>query len=329
MAPNRAHPSLRPLALLTVLTLGCSGQGSGPVEQFTVPRGAGFAQVADSLEAHGLIGSRMVFTLVARFGGYDRALRPGVYQFRRGDGAKTILQALRDGRVLTVKVTIPEGFTLIDIGVLLEERLEIPADSFLARARDTAQLRDLRIPAPTAEGFLPADTYHLPAGIDAGEALRLLAAHLDNIWDPAWDSILTATGRTRTEVLTLASIVEGEAAVDDERPVIAGVYSNRIRLGMPLQADPTVQYAIQLATGSRKPRLFNRDYEFPSRYNTYLHPGLPPGPVGAPGRKSIEAALQPADVPWLYFVASGGGRHTFTRTYGEHLRAVARARNAQ
>jgi UPF0755 protein len=117
--------------------------------------------------------------------------------------------------------------------------------------------------------------------------------------------------------------------VEDDRPIIAAVYLNRLKRGMPLQADPTVQYAIQLATGSRKPRLFERDYAFLSPYNTYLRPGLPPGPVGAPSRRSIEAVLAPAAVPYLFFVAAPDGRHLFSRTYGEHLRAVARVRQLE
>ena len=126
--------------------------------------------------------------------------------------------------------------------------------------------------------------------------------------------------------MTFASIVEGEARADDERETIAGVYHNRLRIGMALQADPTVQYAIFLATGKRKPRLFTKDYQFRSPYNTYLNPGLPPGPVNSPSRRSIEASLYPARVPYLYFVAGPDGRHVFSRTYDEHLRAIAKVR---
>jgi UPF0755 protein len=134
---------------------------------------------------------------------------------------------------------------------------------------------------------------------------------------------------SRSDILALASIVEGEARHDEDRPIIAGVYMNRLRRGMPLQADPTVQYAIQLKTGERKPRLFFKDYEFPSPYNTYLHQGLPPGPVNSPGLRSIAAALYPADVPYLYFVAGPDGRHVFSRTIREHNAAVARIQAEQ
>ncbi len=133
-------------------------------------------------------------------------------------------------------------------------------------------------------------------------------------------------GMSRVEVLTLASIVEGEALVNDERPIIAGVYLNRLRLRMPLQADPTVQYGMELKTGQRKQRLYTKDYKFPSPYNTYLNPGLPPGPINSPGTASIDAVLNPASVPYLFFVAGPDRRHVFSRTYREHLTAIRRVR---
>jgi UPF0755 protein len=145
-------------------------------------------------------------------------------------------------------------------------------------------------------------------------------------WKPEWTSRLDTVHMTRLEVVTLASIVEGEARADEERETIAGVYLNRLRIGMALQADPTVQYAIELATGERKKRLYTKDYRTPSPYNTYLHPGLPPGPVNSPSIRSIEAALYPADVPYLYFVAGPDGHHVFSRTYQEHLRAIREVR---
>jgi len=145
-------------------------------------------------------------------------------------------------------------------------------------------------------------------------------------WQPGWTARLDTLNLSRNELLALASIVEGEARADDERETIAGVYRNRLRIRMALQADPTVQYAILLANGLRKPRLYQKDYLLSSPYNTYLHPGLPPGPVNSPGRRSIEAALYPADVRYLYFVAGPDGRHVFSRTYDEHLRNVAKMR---
>ncbi len=159
--------------------------------------------------------------------------------------------------------------------------------------------------------------------------IREMAMAFRKGWDPSWEARRTAAGLSRRDLVTLASIVEGEARVDEDRALVAAVYLNRLRLRMPLQADPTVQYAMQRATGKRKTRLFERDYRFPSEYNTYLRAGLPPSPVGAPSLKSIEAVLAPAPVPYLFFVAGLDGKHVFTRTYGEHLRAIAKIRAAE
>ncbi|HSR14331.1 MAG TPA: endolytic transglycosylase MltG [Gemmatimonadales bacterium] len=304
----------------------CQATPGGPVERVVIPRGATFRQATDSLAAHGLIRWRPWFLLAARVGQFDRAIRPGVYEFVPGTPALGILRDLRAGRMVVVRMTVPEGRTLTDIAAIAEERLAIPADSVVAASRDTALLRHYGIPGTSAEGYLAPETYLVPADATAGELVRLLLDQFQAGWEAGWTARLDSIPLDRHQVVILASIVEGEAQVDEERPVIAGVYLNRLRIGMALQADPTVQYAIQLATGTRKPRLVNADYAFPSPYNTYLNPGLPPGPVGSPGRKSIEAVLYPASVPYLYFVASGGGRHAFSRTYDEHLRHVARAR---
>jgi UPF0755 protein len=156
-----------------------------------------------------------------------------------------------------------------------------------------------------------------------------MVAEFGQRWKPEWHARRDTLQMSLRDVVALASIVEGEARVHDERPIIAGVYHNRLRIGMALQADPTVQYAIQLATGERKKRLFEKDYEIDSPYNTYRHPGLPPGPVNSPSLRSIEAALYPASVPYMFFVARPDGRHVFSRTYDEHLRAVAAARRAR
>lgn len=319
-------PSL-PL-LLSLGTLSCSAP-TGPVERVTIPKGSSFAVATDSLAAHGLVRWRPWFRLVGRVGGFERAVKPGIYEFVPGTSARAILRDLRDGRYLTARVTIPEGFTLLDISARLAGTFGVAAESVLAAGRDAAIREAHGVEAPSLEGYLAPDTYTLPLHVTAREAVAAMAALAAAGWTADLEARAEAQGLTRHQVVTLASIVEGEAAVDEERPLIAAVYRNRLRRRMPLQADPTVQYAIQLATGSRKPRLLNSDYRFPSPYNTYLIPGLPPGPVGAPSRASIEAVLAPADVPYLFFVGRGDGRHVFTRTYGEHLRAIAAIRGGR
>ena len=322
---------MRRLLPSLLLLVACDGTppADGTTERIVVPPGASFASVLDSLDAHGLVGNRLFLKLRARLTSADRAVHAGVYEIPRGTSHAGLLRLLAEGRRADVRFTIPEGLTLADIAELAEERLAIPADSFRAAARDSLLADSLGLDARSFEGYLRPDTYNLPADITARALVRRLATEFLQVWKPEWDRRLDTLRLSRGELLALASIVEGEARVDSEREVIAGVYHNRLRIGMALQADPTVQYAIMLRTGERKKRLFEKDYGFESPYNTYLHPGLPPGPVNSPGLRSIEAALYPDTVPYMFFVAQPDGRHVFTRTYREHLRAVAQARRAR
>jgi UPF0755 protein len=276
-----------------------------------------------------LISSRLCFRLLARIRGADRSVKAGIYDLPQGASSWQLLSALEEGRVAMVRFTAPEGLTLLDLADLVRERLEIPADQFLAAARSAGLRAELQVLAPTLEGYLLPETYNLPLPVTADDLVRAMASEFQRRWLPAWDRRLDSLGMTRHQLLALAAIVEGEARHDEERPVIAGVYSNRLRRRIPLQADPTVQYAIELATGERKHRLLFKDLEIQSPYNTYLHSGLPPGPVNSPGIRSIEAALYPAAVPWLYFVAGGDGYHVFSRTLTEHNRAIDSVRRAQ
>ena len=282
--------------------------------------------MADSLSAHDLIASKLWFRLLARLRRADRSLHAGVYQFSHAASAGAVLQQLREGRGSSIKLTIPEGLSLVQTADLVRQRLGIPPDSFLDAARDTALADSLGFEAPTMEGLLQPDTYFVPRFISAPALIRLMALEFRQRWDSTSTGTLDSLHLTPLQAITLASIVEGEARVDGERDTVAAVYLNRLRIGMPLQADPTVQYAIEQSTGHRKPRLFDKDYLTPSPYNTYLNPGLPPGPVNAPSRASIEAVLHPAHVSYLYFVAQPDGHQLFARSYAEHLRNVARVR---
>lgn len=318
---------LRPGGLaLTVAITACGAPPHAPNERITIPPGATISAIADSLADHGVISSPRWFRLLARVGGYDRRLQSGPYELTRRQGARSALKALTGGHAMLARFTVPEGFTLLDIADAAEKSLGIPKELLLAETRDTALLREFGVPGRSLEGYLKPETYFFAPGVGPDIVVRALAQAARSDWDSAWSARAEAQGLDRATTLTLASLVEGEARVDDDRPLVAAVYRNRIRLGMPLQADPTVQYAIELATGQRKLRLYEKDYAFDSPYNTYLRPGLPPGPVGAPGRKSIEAVLSPAPVPFLYFVAGPDGAHVFTRTYAEHLRAIRRLR---
>ncbi len=314
---------------LLLLLLGACGTNTAS-ERVTVPAGTTFAAVTDSLVAHGVVGNRLWFKVLARVRRADRSVRAGVYEFEPGVSPWKVLSILATGTEVAARFTVPEGLTIPEVAALAQDKLGIPADSVIADEQDSAAASPvLGFPAKSFEGFLRPETYSLRHGTNASELVQVMAQGFLSAWKPQWDARLDSLRWTRVQAVTFASIVEGEARADDERETIAGVYHNRLRIGMALQADPTVQYAIFLATGKRKPRLFTKDYQLRSPYNTYLHPGLPPGPVNSPSLRSIEASLHPAKVPYLYFVAGPDGRHVFSRTYDEHLRAIARVRRGR
>jgi UPF0755 protein len=235
-----------------------------------------------------------------------------------------VLEALRAGDAVVTTVTIPEGLAIGQILPLLAEKLELDPDSLHAAVRDTAWLRRLGVPTESLEGYLFPDTYRFSPSSSERAVVATLLRRFEEVWRPAWTARLDSIRMTRHEVVTLASIIEREARIPDERPVIAGVYMNRLRAGMRLQADPTVQYAHAV----HRARVMHRHLEIDSPYNTYRYRGLPPGPIASPGHASIEAALYPATVPYRYFVAFPDGRHEFRRTFAEHLTASSAARRA-
>jgi UPF0755 protein len=295
-----------------------------------LPAGASFSAVTDSLKAHGVVTHPSSFKLMARVRGVDRSVHAGVYEFPAGTSPWKVLTMLAHGQKAALRFTVPEGLTIPEVASLAGEKLGISREAFVAAARDSSAARALLgMRVPSFEGFLRPETYLLPADINARELVRVMAEGFKAEWAPGWNARLDSLKMSRLALVTLASIVEGEARADDERETIAGVYHNRLRIGMPLQADPTVQYAIILKRGRRKARLFLKDYQIASPYNTYLNRGLPPAPVNSPGRRSIEAALYPADVRYLYFVAGADGRHIFSRTYNEHLRAIRKIRRTE
>jgi len=310
-------------ALAVCLLAGCA-TGDHTEVVLTIRPGSSFREAADSLAAHGVVRFPRLFGFYAARRGRDRSTRYGTYVIRRGSSWNGVLHALQTGEGIMNRVTIPEGWPLWEILPVLARTLDLPIDSLEAAVRDPALLAQLGIPrrVETAEGYLFPDTYDFPKGVTARAAVALMAKRFEARWDPKWDARLTELGQTRHEVVTLASIVEKEAVKDEERPIIAGVYRNRLRIGMALQADPTVQYALRQRPG----RVLLRHLKVDSPYNTYRYPGLPPGPIAAPGRASLEATLFPATVPYRFFVAHPDGHHEFRRTYEEHLQAIVMVR---
>jgi UPF0755 protein len=277
---------------------------------------------ADSLEAAGVIGSAKLFRVYAKVIGRDRNIKAGTYLIDRGSSWNAVIEALVAGKGIVFTVTIPEGWDLKTIIPVVSETMKVSAASLDSATRDTALIRRLAIPTPTLEGYLFPETYLLPEGSAALPIVRRLVAEFERRWKTDWNAQLEKLGMTRHQVMTLASIVEKEARVAAERPIISAVYHNRLKRGMLLQADPTVLYAL----GRHENRVLFRHLEVKSPYNTYRNVGLPPGPIASPGIASIEAALFPADVPYLYFVAHPDGHHEFRATLREHNEAVRQMR---
>lgn len=317
--PRRA---IRTVAHATLLLAACSRVPDGPVVRIGVPPGSSVASVADTLVARGVIANPRWFRLLARVRGTHRRIRAGLYDVRPGSGEGAILDLLARGAAVRLRVTLPEGGTVWDLARNAERNLGIPREATLAATRDSGLRAEFGIPGPTVEGWLRPETFDF-GGYDSARAVlrRFLVERRDN-WPEGWEARAATADLDRAEVLSLASIVEAEAYLAAEMPRIAAVYRNRLRLGMPLQADPTIQYAFLVDGAARKPRLFNRDYAYPSPYNTYLHPGLPPTPIGNPSDAAIAAVLEPAPGNDLYFVARGDGSHVFSRSYAEHLRNI-------
>lgn len=307
----------------SVLLGGCGREPGGPVE-VTIPPGSTFASALDSLVARGVVESPRLFRAYARLRGDDRRVRSGRYELREGMGWTALLAALTEGRVVTVPMTVPEGFRLTQIAPRIAPVVELPADSVLAALQSPETAESLGAPGPGLEGYLFPDTYRFAAGVPLRAVLEAMFARYRTVWTPERRARLDSLGMTERELVTLASIIQAEARRTEEMPRISSVYHNRLRDGWLLQADPTVIYALG---GYRARLLFAAiDSVAESPYNTYRKAGLPPGPIGAPGEDAIVAALWPVEEPFFFFVARPDGTHVFSRTLAEHNRAVSAAR---
>ncbi|HEX4600864.1 MAG TPA: endolytic transglycosylase MltG [Gemmatimonadales bacterium] len=317
-----------PLAV-TLLACGALAACGAPGARVTVtvPAGATLDGAIDSLAAHGVIAQAPLFRWYARLRGLRGSLKSGVYLLRERARWSDVVDALARGRGLEVRWTVPEGLRLTEVAALAATELHIPPDSFLAAAQDPALRAELGLPPGTtsAEGYLYPTTYLVPLHLAARELVRLMTREFIAQWSPEWQARLDTLGQSRHQVVTLASIVEAEVRYDPDRPYIAAVYANRLARGMKLEADPTVIYAY----GRRLHRVWDKNLAVRSPYNTYLHAGLPPGPIGQPGRASLAAALYPASVPFLYFVAQPDGKHIFSTTFAEHEAAISRVKRMQ
>jgi UPF0755 protein len=317
------------LSFIATATLYCFAQfliPLAPIEQMfevKIEKGSSFASAVERLADRGLVRDRYLFRALGRMTGLDKKLAPGYYQFHGRLMPAEVFGMLWGGHVVQWKITVVEGDTLMDVKETLVSAGVMNAAEFASYSTDAVFLESLGINAPSLEGYLFPDTYAISKGSTPEDVFVMMFRRLEDVYDDEMVRRAEFLGMTRREVLTMASIIEKEAILDSERPIISGVYHNRLNIGMPLQADPTAIYGIKPQSAG----ITKKDIMRKTEYNTYHIKGLPPGPIANPGLKSIKAALNPMNVPYLYFVANYQGGHTFSLTMDEHLSAIAEYRS--
>lgn len=285
-----------------------------------VQPGMSLSHIAAWLEQEGLIRNARWFKAYARYREVDSKIKVGRYSLASGQTVDEILETLVSGEGGTERVTIPEGLTINRIAVILHEKIDIDSTLFISLATDPDFAAELGIEAPGLEGYLFPNTYKFYRGIAPDLVIGEMTGLFHKIMSPENREKAKKLEMSIHEIMTLASIIEGEAQLASERNTISGVFHNRLQSGRRLESCATVQYVL----GEPKAVLLDKDLKIPSPYNTYLHAGLPPGPISSPGAAAIEAALNPSDVPYLYFVARGDGGHIFSRSNREHVNAKNR-----
>jgi UPF0755 protein len=297
-------------------------KGYDAAEQFVdIPPGTGMAEIRRRLVNAGVVRDEVVLRAALWWTGESRHLRAGEYRFDQPMTPIAVIGKLARGDVYTRSITFPEGLTIQEMARVYEMREFGTAGEFLAAARNAALIHEMDPEARDLEGYLFPDTYALPRGTPASRLVALMVDRFKATYTEEARAAAEEQDLTTRQVVTLASLVEKETGTPEERPVVAAVYRNRLRIRMPMQADPTVVYAMMRA-GKYNGNIRRDDLSMDSPYNTYRHPGLPPGPIAAPGKASLDAALMPADVPYLYFVSRNDGSHVFARTLAEHNRNV-------
>lgn len=286
-----------------------------------IPQGSGARIIGRRLADSGVVRDELTFRAALLRSGHARDLKAGEYRFDRAVRVDEVINRLVQGDVYRRLVTFREGLTVAEMAEVFAASGLGTADDFVAAAKDPSPIRALDAEAKTLEGYLYPETYGLPRGTPAAELARLMVSHFEKAFDEELRRAAADQGLTARQVVTLASLVEKETAREEERPLVGAVYRNRLKIGMPMQADPTVIYALQMA-GRWNGNLSRPDLEYDSPYNTYKYAGLPPGPIAAPSRPSLAAAVHPAEVDYLYFVSKNDGSHVFATTLAEHSRNV-------
>lgn len=290
-----------------------------------IPEGATYREAISILAENNLLRDENIFIILGKITGTDKRVRAGYYAFWGSVRPWDVFEKLKDGRIIENWVTIVEGDSLLEIGRKLESGNIMSIDKFNTLARDKDFMRYLNIEAPSLEGYLFPQTYKFPKSTEPKTVLKLKVSEMRRSFTDELMNIAKEIGWGENEVLTMASIIEKEAMVNAERPIISSVFHNRLKKGMRLQSDPTAIYGVK----SFAHRITRRDLRNKTDFNTYIIHGLPPGPIASPGIKSIIAALQPADTEYLFFVARGDGRHYFSKTYADHKAAIKLVRTKQ
>ena len=297
-------------------------QGYTASEQFVdIPQGEGSVAIARRLVAAGVIHDVISFRIALWLSGEGRRLKAGEYRFDRPVSAREVADKIARGDVYVRPITFPEGLTIKQMAALYESKGFGPARDFVNAAKNAALIRAVDPEAKDLEGYLFPDTYNLKRKETAEELVPRMVTAFMKAMTPELLERADQRGLTVRQLITLASIVEKETGNKDERPLVSAVYANRLRIGMALQCDPTVIFALDRA-GRYDGNLTRASLQYDSPYNTYRYPGLPPGPIASPGRASIEAAANPAPVQYLYFVSRNDGTHAFAMTLEEHNRNV-------
>jgi UPF0755 protein len=290
-----------------------------PVEQAVdVQSGLGFKALSTLLYQKGMILHPVKFRLFARIKGYDKRIKAGEYLLSSTMTPKKILETMVDGKVYLHRLTIPEGYNLGQIARTVETAGFASEADFLMAATDPDLVHAKGIDAQTFEGYLFPDTYHFPRGVTSENIISAMVKRFWSVFKPEWEEQTKSLGLTIHQVVTLASIIEKETAVADERPIISSVFHNRLKRNMRLESDPTVIYGIEDYDGN----ITRKDLKRPTPYNTYTMKGLPSGPISNTGAKAIEAALYPASTKFLYFVSRNDRTHYFSTNFKDHSRAV-------
>jgi UPF0755 protein len=295
--------------------------GDGSKQQdISFPPGSGIRKLAGELKEGGIIRSSWHFMLVTRLRGKSHRLKAGDYRFNNAMTPETILRKLVAGDVDFRKFVLPEGYSIHQAAELLEQKGYFKSAVFLDKCRDSALLSRLGLSETSVEGYLYPATYNLSRSGNEEQLIGQMVAQFEKRYADVAQTVGSAAGLSRHQAVTLASLIEKEAVSSEEKPMISSVFHNRLRIGMPLQSDPTAVYGVRAFAG----KVTKADIERHSPYNTYLIKGLPPGPIGNPGLEALKAALNPPATPYLYFVARQDGTHQFSRTLEEHNRAVSK-----